>query len=220
MKLGQRRPRAAGQEESQGWRSKWCCLMSSTGAAVQYPSMGLLGCCHAWSSCICGNRHTTLHARRLQAPPDESEADSGDDSGDEPRRPAPTVVKKPPEAAMRLGMGCSREGGEQRWQGAGEQAAGNGAGSKAHGCSYKNTASRRTAKRRKLHRALLATLAALLPAAAQSGVGEQPVIERRGPAPSGCSASRFSREIISCEILMAQIFSFASSKKDPRGSSL
>ena len=122
--------------------------MSSTGAAEQYPSMGLLGCCHAWSSCICGNRHTTLHARRLQAPPDESDADSGNDSG----RPAPTVVWKPPEAAMRLGMGCSSEGGEQRWQGAGEQAAGNGAGSKAHGCSYKNTASRRTAKRRKLHR--------------------------------------------------------------------
>ena len=43
VKLGQRRLRAAGQEESQGWRSKWCCLMSSTGAAVQTSAVRGIG---------------------------------------------------------------------------------------------------------------------------------------------------------------------------------
>ena len=43
VKLEQRRLRAAGQEESQGWRSKWCCLMSSTGAAEQTSADGGIG---------------------------------------------------------------------------------------------------------------------------------------------------------------------------------
>lgn len=125
-----------------------CCAVLLDGGIGLVPSAAFL---QSW------NRHTTLHIRRLQAPPDESDADSDDDSGNESS--SQSSMSSGAEADGSCGAPADGDAAEKGvcsgGKGQKDRQQEDGVGSKDGGRSFKTRASSKTHKRKRLRRGML-----------------------------------------------------------------